>query len=74
MAEPAEIPVTTPPLLIVAMPGEAEAHVPPVVASVSVVVPPMHSVVAPPIEATDDNALTVITAVDTAVPQVPETE
>ena len=73
-AEPAETPVTMPVLPMVAIPSEVEVHVPPVVASVSVAVPPVHIVVVPPMAATAGRALTVITDVDIVVPHAPVTE
>ena len=65
---PSDMAVTAPVLPIVATAGLLLLHVPPLVASVSVVVPPAHSVVMPVITPAD-TALTVMVLVAVAVPQ-----
>ena len=56
---PTPVPVTTPEVPIVATPGLLLAHTPPVVASLSVVVLPIHVVRVPVIVASKGNGLTV---------------
>jgi hypothetical protein len=70
IAVPADTPVTTPVALTVAFAGVELVHVPPVVALVNVVVPPGATVVAPVVVLTIGIALTVITLVAAAMPQL----
>ena len=70
VAVPAVIPVTTPPVLTVAMPVLLLLHTPPLVASASVVVPPVHTVVDPVIVPADGVPDTVTVVVVLAVPQL----
>lgn len=66
---PAAVPVTMPAGLTDAVVGAALVHVPPVVASVSVVVPPAHILALPAIAAGDEVTLT---ALDTVQPEPKE--
>ena len=60
VGEPAEIPATTPVVLpTLPIDGLLDDHVPPVVASVSVAVAPIYTVVVPVIGATVGSGLTV---------------
>jgi hypothetical protein len=72
-AVPAATPVTTPELLIVAIPVEPELQVPPLTALLSVVVPAMLTVDVPVMVPADGAALTVTIFVAVAVPQPLET-
>jgi hypothetical protein len=63
VAAGAEIPVTTPPALTVARAVLLELHMPPVAASLSVIVPPTATADEPVIAATDGTASTVTTLV-----------
>ena len=67
---PAATPVTTPVALTVAMPGDTELQVPPVVASVKFVVVKGQATNTPVIVPAFGEALTVTTAVAATVPQL----
>jgi hypothetical protein len=57
---PGKNPLTTPPPLIVATPGDALFQLPPPVASLSVVVEPTHTIVVPVITAGNGSTVTVV--------------
>ena len=65
MDAPADNPVTRPELLIVATPVLPLLHVPPVVASVSVIVEPIHTLPGPLIVPADTVLTTTVTADET---------
>ena len=69
MVVPAARPVTLPAPSIVPTPGVPELHVPPVVASVNEVEPPMHAVAVPLIVPAAEEAFTLMTTVAFEVPQ-----
>ena len=74
VAEPAVTPVTTPEASIVATPVALLLHVPPLVASASVVVADVHTVVVPVIDAGVAGKGLIVTVVATDVlPQLLET-
>lgn len=66
---PGVTPVTIPVLAIVAMPVELLLHMPPPVASVKLVVAPVHTVAVPVILPAFGNGLTVMVEVALALPQ-----
>ena len=67
---PVATPVTTPALLTVASAALLLLQVPPVVASVSVMVAPVHTIAGPVMVPADGAGLTVSACVATAVPQL----
>ena len=70
VSSPASTPVTTPDTDTVAF-AFATLHIPPVAASVNVVVAPAHTPVAPVMLPAEGDTLTVMTFVAYAVPQLP---
>lgn len=71
---PADIPLTMPVLLTVAIPVVLLLHRPPIVAFVNDVVPPAHTVEIPVIVPATGNAFTVAVVVATTEPQLLFTE
>ena len=74
VALPAAMPVTIPPVLIVATERGVMLQEPPVADSVNVIVDPWQTLVGPEIDPATGNGLTATVYVATAVPQVEVTE
>jgi len=66
--------LTLPDVLTVAIAGALLLHIPPVVTSDSVLVPPLHTVAVPVSGATTGGVFTVREEVAIAVPHTPDTE